>query len=267
MTIARHEAMAGLWAQAHELAKGLDDADWQRPVPWTPAWTVADLISHLVALQSIFNGDPQPPEPESFDVPDGDSPFDAAMAGPVAARREWTSEQRIDELVRAGEAYVATLAATSDWLEQTPGPVGMTTKDGLFRVRSFDLWVHLQDLRHALGQPVEIDDPSDGAVAAHHYVLGLVPWMFVKKSGAREGATMRLALGPPLDHDSVLTVVAGRATWDPTGDAGDCVISGSPGAFTLLVAGRGTAADWRDRGALHWAGPRAEEFVERARLF
>src|SRR5688572_30270097 len=248
MTIVRHEAMAGLWAQAHELAKGLDDADWQRPVPWTPAWTVADLISHLGALQSIFNGDPQPPEPDSFEVPKGDSPFDAAMAGPVAARRDWTPEQRIEELVRAGEVYVATLESTSDWLEQTPGPVGMTTKDGLFRVRSFDLWVHLQDLREALGMPVQIDDPSDGAAAAHDYVLGLTPWMFVKRSGAPEGSTMRVALGPPLNHDNVLTVVAGRATWDPTADPGDCVIEGSPGAFTLLVAGRSTPQRWHDEG-------------------
>ena len=266
MTIERPSAMAGLWAAVLDVVEGLNPADWERNVPGCPDRSVADLVSHLGALQSFLNGAPQP-EAADLEMPEGRSPFDHAMAVPVAARRAWSREQRVEELRNAIDEHVADLKATDDWLTETAGPVGPTTKDGLFRVRSFDVWVHLQDLREAVGLPADIDDDSDGAATAHQYVLGLVPWMFVKRAGAQEGATMRVALGSPVNHDSVLSVVNRRATWDPTADPGSSTVIGSPGALTMLTAGRGTPQHWRDAGALEWAGPHGEEFVERARLF
>lgn len=149
----------------------------------------------------------------------------------------------------------------------TQGPAGPTTHDGLFHSRAFDVWVHVRDLREALGEPLDLTDACEGAAAAHNFVLGLLPWMFAKRAGAPEGATMRVALGTPLDHDSVLCMRDGRATWDPTADPGDCALTGLPAALTLLVAGRGSPQRWRDAGALNWDGNRGEEFVERARLF
>ena len=259
--------MAGLWRQAVDIAEGLQPADWDREVPWTPQWHVKDLVSHLGALQSAMNGEPQPEVPAGWEPAVTTHPFDVSMGGQVAARADWSVEQRLEELRRASAAHVEALARTTDWLEVAQGPVGPTTRDGLFRNRAFDLWVHLQDLREALGQPLNLDDPSEGAAAAHNFVLGLAPWMFVKRAGAQEGATMRVALGKPLDHDNVLHVVEGRATWDPTADAGDCSVTGLPGAFTLLISGRGSAPRWRDEGVLGWTGARGEEFVERARLF
>jgi uncharacterized protein (TIGR03083 family) len=259
--------MAGLWAQATALADSLGPDDWNRPVPWTPAWTVADLVSHLGGLQSALNGDPQPDPPAGWQPPDSGSPFDQAMAGGVEARRGWDPQRRLVELQRAAGEHVAALERTSDWLEVTEGPTGPTTRDGLFHTRAFDVWVHLQDLHEALGRPANLRDNTEGAAAAHRFVLGLVPWMFVKRAGAQEGATMRVTLGPPLDHDNVLRVKDGRATWDPTADPGDCVLSGLPAALTLLVTGRGTPERWRDEHALDWAGARGEEFVTRARMF
>lgn len=259
--------MAGLWDQAIQLAESLGADDWARPVPWTPAWTVADLVSHLGGLQSALNGDPQPEPPQGWQAPSSGSPFDQAMAGPIEARRSWEPDQRIAELRRAAADHLAALEATTDWLEVAQGPVGPTTHDGLFHTRAFDVWVHLQDLHEALGQAVALTDESEGAAAAHNYVLGLMPWMFAKRAGAKEGATMRVTLGRPLDHDNVLHVTEGRATWDQTADPGDCVLTGLPAALTLLVTGRGTPSRWRDAEALQWSGARGEEFVQRARMF
>ena len=263
----RAGAMASLWEQAIHLAENLHDDDWSRPVPWTPAWTVADLISHLGGLQSAMNGDPQPEAPDGWEPPPSDSPFDHAMAWPIQTRRDWSPAQRLEELRRAADDHVAALEGTSDWLEVAQGPAGPTTKDGLFHTRCFDVWVHLQDLHEALGRPVRLDDTSEGAAVAHNFVLGLVPWLFAKRAGAQEGATMRVALGPPLEHDNVLCVTEGRATWDQTADPGDCSVTGLPAGLTLLVTGRATPQRWRDEGALDWTGPRGAEFVERARMF
>lgn len=267
MTIVRHEAMAGLWEQAITLAERLAPEDWQRPVPWCPDWNVADLVSHLGGLQSSLNGAPQPEPAAEVPTEEGRSPFDHSVAVNVAARRNWNPPRRIDELRRAADAHVAHLQSVTEWLEEAQGPLGRTTQDGLFRVRTFDVWVHLADLRDAIGEPLDLDDASPGAESAHGYVLGLVPWLFVKRAGAQDGATMRVTLGAPLNHDSVLEVVERRATWNPAGDPGGCSVTGKPAAFTLMVAGRGEPEHWQAQDALAWTGPRGAEFVERARLF
>ena len=260
-------ATGALWDRVIALAESLDAADWQRPVPWCPAWNVADLISHLGGLQSSLNGSPQPATPEGWEPPPGAGVFDAAMGPAVAARKDWTPQQRLDELRSASDAHVATLAAVEDWTEPTVGPTGQTTQLGLYAQRAFDIWVHLQDLAEALGRAVDSDDRSPAAAAAALFVLNTVPWMFVKRAGAAEGATMRVTLGPPVDHDSVLLVANGRAGWDESADPGECLLQATPAAFVLLLAGRGSPQRWRDEGVVSWRGPRAAEFVERAGMF
>ena len=260
-------AVGALWDRVIALAQSLDDDDWQRPVPWCPAWNVADLIAHLGGLQSSLNGAEQPALPDGWEPPPGASVFDASMGPAVAARRNWTPEQRLDELRSASDAHVAALAAVEDWTAPIVGPTGQTTQLGLYAQRSFDIWVHLQDLAEALGRPVDTDDRTPAAAAAALFVLNTVPWMFVKRAGAAEGATMRVTLGPPVEHDSVLRVDNGRAAWDSAADPGDCLLSATPAAFVLLLAGRGSPQRWRDNDVLSWHGPRAAEFVEHAGMF
>lgn len=263
----RSQAMDQLWDAITQVAETLRPEQWDATVPWCPAWRVADLVSHLGGLQSVYNGDPQPEPPADWTPPPGSTPFDEAMGPMVAARSSWTPQQRLEELRRARQGHVEHLERVSDWSAETMGPTGPTTEEGLYRVRAFDLWVHLQDLREALGQPVDLADTTPAAAAAFEYVLGIVPWMYAKRAGAPEGSTLRISLGPPLDHDSVLHMVDRRASWDPQADAGDCFVRGSPAALTLLTSGRGTPQRWKDAGALDWEGNRGEEFVARARMF
>ena len=260
-------AMAQLWDDLTAIAESLEPSQWELAVPWCPGWSVADLISHLGGLQTTFNGDPQPDPPPGWVAPPGSGPFDEIMGSMVAARKDWTTGRRLDELRQGRQGHIAHLESVRDWTAQTTGPVGPTTEEGLYRVRSFDVWVHLQDLREALGRPVDVHDTSAAAAAAFTYVLGLVPWMYGKRAGAPDGSTMRVTLGEPVSHDSVLHVVNGRAVWDADADAGDCFVTGSPAAFTLLTAGRGSPQRWRDAGVLDWGGQRGEEFVERGRMF
>lgn len=127
--------------------------------------------------------------------------------------------------------------------------------------------MHLQDLHTALDRPLETDDTSAAAAAAHRYVFALVPWMWVKRAGAREHATMRLAFGPPLGVDTVVEVSLGRGRLNPDADPGRCALTGSPAGLTLLATGRREPEALRDAGLLDWSGKRAQEFVTRARLF
>ena len=260
-------AMGALWDRVVAVAQSLGDEDWQRPVPWCPDWDVADLVSHLGGLQSALNGAPQPDPPAGFQAPVDADIFTTAMAPAIAARVDWPPLQRLEELQTAADAHVALLAAVEDWNEATVGPTGPTTQLGLYVARCFDVWVHLQDLNEALERPVDSDDRSPGATAAALFVLNVVPWMYAKRVGAPEGSTMRLQVGPPVDHDRVVQITNGRAAWHDDVDAGDCVVTATPAALTLLLAGRGSPQRWRDAGVLSWAGSRGSDFVELAGMF
>ena len=266
-TGSRPAAMDELWAAILDTVETLSPQQWAAPVPWCPAWSVADLVGHLGGLQSAYNGAPQPEPAADWTAPPGTSPLDEAVGAMVAARRAWTSEQRSAELREAARSHVAALAAVEDWSAATMGPLGPTTHEGLYRMRAFDVWVHLQDLREAIGQPVDLHDTSTAAAFAYDHVLRIVPWLYGKRVGAGEGSSLRIQLGAPVHHDSVLVVIGGRATWDAGADAGDGLVSATPSAFTLLTSGRGAPERWRDAGALTWSGAEGEDFVSRARMF
>ena len=260
-------AMAQLWDAVVDVVSSIDADAWQRPVQWCPDWNVADLVVHLGALQGAFNGAPQPEPPPGWEPPQTDNLFDAAMAPAIAARRDWTPAQRVDELRRSAADHVAALSRVDDWDAPAQGPVGPTTQAGLFLVRAFDVWVHLQDLREALGMTVDLHDGSDAARAAYDHVLGIVGWMFAKRVGAGEGDTVTLELTAPLDTRQTLRVVDRRARFEDPDPAVDSRVTASPAALTLLTSGRGTPQRWCDAGALDWTGSLGEAFVQRARMF
>jgi uncharacterized protein (TIGR03083 family) len=262
----RPEVAAGLWDRVVDEVTTLSDADWTRDTA-LPGWRVADLVGHLSGIQVFFDSGTVEQPPDGWEPPAGASPLDAWAEAAVAARREWLREQVVTELAHARNGHVSRLAEVEDWDAPTPGPVGETTEAGLFAVRMFDVWVHLQDLRMAVGRDVEVQDISQAAAIAHRYVWDRVPWLYGKRVGAPEGSSLRLAFGPPLDEETTVVLRDGRGRFDRAVDAGDCAVTGAPAALTLLVTGRGDAQRWRDAGLLDWSGDRGEEFVQRARLF
>ncbi|CAN5920530.1 maleylpyruvate isomerase family mycothiol-dependent enzyme [soil metagenome] len=262
----RAAVAAALWERLLAAADALDPGDWRLPTP-CDGWSVQDLLAHCAGMQVAFDGGAQPRPPDGWEPPAGANPRDAWTEAGVAARRGWSPARVRDELGAAKAGHVARLRGVSDWDAATDGPVGRTTEATLFATRCYDLWVHLQDLRTAVGQPVEHDDGSDEARVAHGYPFGLLGWLFVKKAGARERATLRVALGAPLDVDTVVEVSLGRGRLNPDADPGDCAVVGAPSAFTLLVSGRDEPETYREQGHLDWSGARGEAFVRRARLF
>jgi uncharacterized protein (TIGR03083 family) len=261
------EDVGALWDRIIALADGLDADQLALATPCTE-WDVKDLLAHCAALQTMFDGSaPQPEPPAGWAPAEGTSPTDAWTAAGVVARRDWSIEDVLGELRAARDGHVARLAAVTDWDAGAQGPAGPTTEAGLVEVRCFDLWVHLWDLHTALGETMDLDDRSPAAATGHRFVFDRVPWMYAKKAGAPEGSTMRVSLGPPLDVDTVVVRPDRRAAFDPDADPGDCAVTGSPAALTLLCSGRESPEHWREQGGLDWSGERGAEFVARARLF
>lgn len=261
------DVIAALWARILATTGDLAEADWRRPTP-CPGWDVKDLAGHLGGTQTAFDGTAaQPAPPEGWAPPEGSSELDGWTEAAVAARRDWSVAQVADELQTAARGHEARLRAVTGWEAETYGPTGRTTELGLFAVRCYDLWVHLQDMHAALGREVESGDDSPAAVVAHGWVLERVPWLYAKRVGAPEGAALRLTLTDPIGTSRVLVRRDGRARFDDDADPGAELVAAAPAALTLLVSGRDDERSWSERGLLHWDGAGGEAFVRRARLF
>jgi hypothetical protein len=168
-----------------------------------------------------------------------------AAGAPLLGR---SPAELLDGLRLAREAYVARTVAT---------PQGDPGRDErALGASCLDLYVHAHDVASALGVPVDLDEDSPAVRAAAEYLLRLAPRLFELRAGARHGDAVRLGLG---DEETT------AGLWHPGGAEG--VVTATPAAFVLLLAGRGDPGQWRARGALDWSGAAGEAFVQRARLY
>lgn len=196
------EDYASMRARVTELVRSLTADQAESPVPGCPGWTVRDLLSHLTGL----------------------------CADVVAGRLEgagtpaWTARQ-VEE--RQGRSVDALLA---EW--DVVGPeaaAALPSLGGVGRRFVFDITVHDDDLREALGLPL-------GEGAPHGVVLdGLV-----KRLG---GQIIGL---PPL------RLHAGNRAWvlcdaEPATE----LRVGTPGELSRVLSGRRTEEQLR---AMDWSG-------------
>jgi uncharacterized protein (TIGR03083 family) len=174
---------------ASALLRSLDPNDWEKPTD-LPGWNVRYVAAHLAHLESELAGLPQ----EHVDVPES-SHIKGLMGqytemGPLA-RAEWSAEQIIDQ-------FEAAVAIRSKALEEelpqdptTPGPgfaglIGWSWET-LLSNRPFDVWMHEQDIRRAVGRPGNLD-----SLAAEHVARVFtksLPYVVAKRAGAPAGTT------------------------------------------------------------------------------
>jgi uncharacterized protein (TIGR03083 family) len=136
----RYEAAHGRWVRL------LVDLDDDQVVPATPAWTVHDLLSHVVGLAADI---------VAKDLDDW-------------ASEDWTARQVNRRADRSRDEVLA------EWADVTPRLCAMfddlagSGLDPLFaRMAVVDLTVHEDDLRESIGSPREID-PLDWAIVGVH---------------------------------------------------------------------------------------------------
>jgi uncharacterized protein (TIGR03083 family) len=155
------DAFAETLASIIEVGHALDAEDWTRPTG-CPGWTVKDNVSHVVGLERILLGDP---EPDS--VPDGlphiTGETGRYMEGHVEARRTVAPADLLAELETTTDERIAQLRgwADADFDEERPGFMGMTVAARRFLpIRVFDAYAHEQDIRRATGRPGHLEGPA-----------------------------------------------------------------------------------------------------------
>lgn len=222
-----------------DLVQTLNEDDLDRATD-LPGWTVRDIVAHLAHLESELAGreavlasDDEIPEDARAD------PFRAYTEKGVAARRGRAWSELLVEL----EGAVATLRETLA-VDPPPDPPASfprpgTTWEPLLRDRTFDYWMHEQDIRRAVGRPGGWDSP--GAAVTVRVLQAALPFVVGKKVRPTTGTTVGWVVRAPSRTDELVVRMdddgRARPCDVPVAEA-DASLSMSLEDFVLVAGGR-----------------------------
>ena len=104
-----------------------------------------------------------------------------------------------------------TSMSDEDWNAVRPTPVGPETYGRFMRVRTFDCWMHEQDMREALSRPSS-DDELDGMASqlSLDEIAATMGYVVAKRAKAPEGSRILVELTGPLAR-TIRVSIDGRA--------------------------------------------------------
>jgi uncharacterized protein (TIGR03083 family) len=155
------------------LLRSVDDADWSKQTDCA-AWTVRDLLGHLVGAAEGFSNPLQFLHQYRVGArfiaqgrTDGKQPVDGANAVQVAERSHLSVEQLLGR-------YEAVIEPTLRWRRRLRHlPVRLQDVAGAFTFRELfqiiltrDTWIHRIDISRAIGKPIEMTADHDGRFTA-----------------------------------------------------------------------------------------------------
>lgn len=142
-----------LYDAFESLTAELGDEDWDRPTG-CPGWSVRDVVAHVVGLEALLAGDPEPDVELTGDLDHVRDEMGRYMETHVAARRGRSVDELLAELATVADRRRAQLAGIDEVGEEVPtvmGGRGVAAR--VLPIRVFDLYAHEQDVRRAVGRP------------------------------------------------------------------------------------------------------------------
>ncbi|MEN8649650.1 maleylpyruvate isomerase family mycothiol-dependent enzyme [Streptomyces sp. 21So2-11] len=197
-----------------ELVTPLVEGEWNRRTP-CPGWSVRDIVSHVIGMESEMLGDPRPIHTLPRDLFHVTSEFARYTEMQVDVRRHHTAPEMTSELEytiirRARQLRNETRSPDT----KVRAPLGTEqTLELAMRMRAFDIWVHEQDLRATLGMPGNLDSP--GAFITRDVLLQGLARVVAKDAGAPANSAIVVDVHGPLEFMRTVRVDAqGRGTVD-----------------------------------------------------
>ena len=252
------EGLEQLWASTGQLLGEVRASEWLLPTPCAD-WDVRQLAAHIAGGQSGFEGMAQPEPPPGWTT--DKQGVDAMTAVGVAARDDWLPQQISDELATAAAAQVGRLRLLDDAVGEEPAgwPPGDPTMRGYAKNRLLDGYIHLLDLRVALGRPLDLDAEPVVFELCVEQAFEFSGWGAVKQAGIVDDCRIRLDLRGRDAVDLVVENRRGRLE-NPAGDPTDW-LTGSTAAFLFAAVDR---REWWDNvGPLDAEGEAARRFADR----
>ena len=228
------------------LADEIPDEAWTTPTD-LPGWTVQDCFSHMIGVERGMLGLSEVAPPVDHLAHLGND-FARMVEAPVELRRSCTPAEVRAELHdilaqrrSALEGFGSETFEEESWTPAGPG----TYRDFMF-IRLFDLWMHEQDVRHALDRPGHLSGPVVASVLANNAAKAL-PLIVGKRADAPVGSVVAIDVVGPTEASFAVQVnnVSGkkRAALVEPGDAADptATLAIFVDAFMRLCGGRVTA--------------------------
>jgi uncharacterized protein (TIGR03083 family) len=160
-----------------------------------PGWTVLDQIAHVASTEAMIAGETVP----EVDVSEYDHvrhDFGARVEQLVESRRGRPLEDLLDELEWRLEERLAAYHAdgvTGD--DEIVGPFGPSRLEDLLGIRTFDVWLHEQDIREAIERPGGLDTPAAALSVAR--LFAVFPRVVARDAGIEPGNAVVLDLTGP----------------------------------------------------------------------
>ncbi|GAA2898777.1 maleylpyruvate isomerase family mycothiol-dependent enzyme [Streptomyces mexicanus] len=195
-----------------ELVQSLVEGEWNRRTP-CPGWSVRDVVSHVIGLDCEALGDPRPIHALPRDLFHVTNDHQRYMEMQVDVRRHHTAPEMTSELEYTIIRRTRQLRNESrDPGTKVRGPLGAElTLEEAMRYRAFDIWVHEQDLRTALGRPGNLDSP--GAHVARDYLLEALPGVITERTDAPRSSAIVFDVHGPVEFLRTVRVdIQGRGT-------------------------------------------------------
>jgi uncharacterized protein (TIGR03083 family) len=246
------DVLADEWTALDELSAGLTEQQWKTPTA-LPGWTVQDCISHVIGIERMLMGDPQP-DVATDHLAHVNDPMAISIESWVEERRTRSGREVLAEYREQTARRLEQLRAmTDDEMDELGwSPVGEVPYRVFMRVRVFDCWMHEQDMRRALDLPGHLEGPAvDITLERIENALGYVVG---KKAGAPDGSSVVFELdGAPIKTFTV--VVDGRAkVVDEVPDVPTCRIRVPFESFVALGGGRWDADEAVAAGGIEIEG-------------
>ncbi|WFB08542.1 maleylpyruvate isomerase family mycothiol-dependent enzyme [Streptomyces sp. LX-29] len=207
-----------------ELVAPLVEGEWNRATE-CPGWSVRDVVSHVIGLETEMLGDPRPIHSLPRDLFHVTDELSRYMEVQVDVRRCHTAPEMTSELeytVIRRSRQLRNEKRSPDTLVRGPLGGAEVTLEHALLLRAFDVWVHEQDLRRALNQPGNLDSP--GAHVARDVLLDGLPEIVAKLAAAPAHSTVVLDVTGPVEFMRTVRVDAeGRATLDGSVSLGPTV--------------------------------------------
>lgn len=225
------------------LAEGLDADQWSAPTP-CPGWSVGDLVAHIVDIEQFLAELPRPDHQPDYDaLPHVQGDFGKLTEIGVDYRRGHAPADVVAELAAVIPLRRAQLDATPPGTEVMGPMLAMLPVERVLRMRTFDAWVHTQDIRTAIGQ--DGDWATPGAEVAFAQMASALPYVWGRGVRPPAGATVRVRVtGPDLASTFCAEVGddgRGRACPEPASPTVDLALSWPD--FMRLSCGRVSVDD------------------------
>jgi uncharacterized protein (TIGR03083 family) len=252
----RVELLGDVWSSTIDLLGTLDGDEWDLPTD-CPGWTVKDQAAHVIGVESMFGGAPQP-EIEPREWPHVRSDMGRALEAWVELRRADPPADVLRDLRTTTAERLAMFRALDDegWAGETFTPVGPGTFADLVPFRVFDSWAHEQDIRRAVDRPGDLDSPV--ADFAFRRIADALPFVVGKKVHPPDGTTVVFEVTGTWPATVAIRMDGGRAKPLPAPpDVSDATLTMDAETRACLGMGRWDPAEALARGRVTVAGDAA----------